>query len=108
MSDEAPSEFRRVVAELRDPSAELRLLAAKLQDELRGRKTRLAVDYFDNTIVIFYHRIVALYWRVADGELACFPTDWRQRTYRAASAVRAREITIRLMIEFVREFRNGA
>src|SRR5262245_7174172 len=97
-----------VVAELSDPSAELRLLAAKLQEELRNQETRLAVDYFDNNIVISYHRTIVLYWRVADGELACFPTGWRQRTYRTTGAVRAREITIHLLFEFVREFWNGA
>jgi hypothetical protein len=85
--DEAASEFHGVVGELRDPFAELRLLAAKCQEEQGGQETRLAVDQFDNTIVIFYHRTVALHWRVADRELTCFPTGWRQRTYRTSSAV---------------------
>ena len=99
--------FRAVVAELRDRSAELRLLAAKLQEELKGQETRLSVDYFDDTIVIAYRGIVAVYWRVADGELACFPTGWHRRTYTAAGVARAREIMIRLMFEFVRD-RSGA
>jgi hypothetical protein len=99
--------FRAVVAEVPDRSAELRLLAAKLQEELQGQETKLSVDYFDGTIVIAYRGIVAVYWRVADGELACFPTSWHRRTYRAAGVARAREITIRLMFEFVRD-RSGA
>jgi hypothetical protein len=95
--------FRAVVAEMRDQSAELRQLAAKLQEELKGQETRLSVDYFDDTIVIAYRGIVAVYWRLANEELACFPTAWHRRTYTAASVARAREITIRLIFEFVRD-----
>jgi hypothetical protein len=82
-------------------------LPPKLQEELKGQETRLAVGHFDDTIVIAHRGIVAVYWRVADGKLACFPTGWHHRTYTAAGVARAREITIRPMFEFVRD-RSGA
>lgn len=97
-----------VVAELRNTSAALRALAAKLQAELNDQERRLSVDYFDDTIVTAYHGIVAIYWRVADGELACSPTSWHRRAYTTGGVDRAHEITTRLMFEFVRDFRGGA
>ena len=100
--------FQAVVSERCDPSTELRLLAAKLQEELGDQQTKLVVDHLDGTIVIAYHSIVILYWRVVDGELVCYPTGWRHRTYRAPCAARAHEITIRLAFEFVRKSRSGA
>jgi hypothetical protein len=85
-----------------DASAQLRLLAARLQGELRDEETALTIDHVDNTIVVAYRGVVVLYWRVVDGELACFPTGWRLRTYTTPHALRARELTIRLLFEFVR------
>jgi hypothetical protein len=91
-------------AEPHDRRAELRLLAAQLHEELTDGEIRLSLIQIDNTIVIAYHHIVALYWEGTDGKLTCIPRGWRSGRYAAANAVRAREITIRLLFEFVREF----
>jgi hypothetical protein len=85
-----------------DAWTQLRLLAARLQGELRDVEAALTVDHVDNTIVVAYRGVVVLYWRVANGELACFPTGWRLRSYTAPHALRAHEITTRLLFEFVR------
>ena len=97
-----------VVTERRDPFIELGLLASSLEEELKNQETELVVDLVDNDLVIAYHHIVVLHWRVVDLELVCSPTCWRRITFTVASAERAREITIRLVFEFVRELQVGA
>jgi hypothetical protein len=95
--------FHAVVPKPCDPSNELRLLAARLQEELGDQETRLAIDHLDSNIVIAYHSIVIMYWKVVAGQLVCVPTAWHRQTYTAPCAVRAREITIRLAFDFVRQ-----
>jgi hypothetical protein len=92
------------VAESLDPSAPLLLLAANLEEELRNQGTHLSVRLWRTTLTITYHSIVVLNWRLVGRDLVCTPTGWRRKTYTAPGPIQAREITIRLVFEFVRSF----
>jgi hypothetical protein len=59
-----------------------------------------------NFLTVAYHQIVVLHWRIVGGDLVCFPTGWRRKTYTALGPTKAREITIRLVFEFVRQFQR--
>jgi hypothetical protein len=94
----------RAVAEVPDPFAPLRLLAANLEEEIRDQGTHLSVSVHQNSLAVAYHQIVILNWRVAGRDLVCTPSGWRRKTYTALGPTQAREITIRLVFEFVRLF----
>jgi hypothetical protein len=44
-------------------------------------------------------------WTAVGDELVCSPIGWHRRTYAAAGPEEARTIAIRLVFEFVRQFR---
>ena len=89
-----------------DPNAPLLLLAANLKEELRDQGGDLSVNLRRSFLTITYHQIVVLSWRVVGRNLVCTPTGWRRKTYTAPGPMQAREITIRLVFEFVRRFRT--
>jgi hypothetical protein len=94
------------VAEPLDPLAPLLLLAANLEMELRDQGMHLSVSVHRNSLAVAYHQIVILNWRVVGRDLVCTPSGWRRKTYTALGPTQAREITIRLVFEFVRQFRS--
>jgi hypothetical protein len=93
-----------VVAQVLDPFAPLLLLAANLEEELQAQGTNLTVSLQRNVLAVAYHQIVILHWRIVGDTLVCSPTRWRREAYTAAGPTSAREITIRLVFEFVRQF----
>ena len=93
-----------VAGKMRDPFAPLLLLAASLEEELRGQRTNLTVSLQRNFLTVAYDQIVVLHWRRVGSDLVCFPRC--RKTYTALGSTKAREITLRLVFEFVRQFQR--
>ena len=89
-----------------DPRGPLLMLAANLKEELRDQDANLTITLHRTRLTIAYHEIVVLNWKVVGRDLVCTPVGWRRKTYTASGPVQAREITIRLVFEFVRQFRR--
>jgi hypothetical protein len=86
-----------VAGKMRDPFAPLLLLAASLEEELRGQRTNLTVSLQRNFLTVAYDQIVVLHWRRVGSDLVCFPSGWCRKTYTALGSTKAREITLRLV-----------
>jgi hypothetical protein len=90
--------------EAHEPGALLRALAANLREELPERETGLTTDFQGTRLAIVYHHVVIMRWTTAADELICTPVGWHGRVT-AAGREEARTIAIRLVFEFVRQFR---
>jgi hypothetical protein len=90
-----------------DPNSPLTLLAESLQAELEDHPASLTIRLHRQRLTIAYHQVVVLHWKVVGCDLVCTPIGWRRKTYTALGPAQARNITIRLVFEFVRQFRDG-
>jgi hypothetical protein len=97
---------RASLAEQFDARAQLLMLDANLKEELRDQDANLTVTLHRARLTVAYHEIVVLHWKGVGSDLVCTPVGWRRKTYMAHGPVQAREITIRLVFEFVRQFRR--
>jgi hypothetical protein len=92
-------------AEQMDPKFELGLLASILREELPHENATLLVERRDDELVVAYHDLLVVSWRIIAGQLVCYP-ERRSHAYIASSAEHARQTTIRLVFEFVRRYRH--
>src|SRR5262249_5551139 len=75
-----------------------------LEADLQNQATSLMLCLHRNLLTIAYHQVVVLHWRMVGRDLIGAPKGWRRKTYTAPGPVTARDITIRLVFEFVRQF----
>jgi len=94
------------LAEQFDPRGPLLMLAANLKEELNAQETNLTITLHRTRLTISYHEIVVLHWKSVGRDLVCTPVGWRRKTYTAPGPSKAREITIRLLFEFVKQFQG--
>lgn len=87
---------------MRDPTSPLTVLAESLGADLQNQATSLSLCLHQALLTIAYHQVV--YWRMVRRDLICVPKGWYRKTYPAPGPVKARDITIRLVFEFVRQF----
>jgi hypothetical protein len=95
------------VRQPQDPNSPLTVLAASLEADLKNQATDLTLSLHRGQLTLSYHQIVVLRWRMVGQDLVCSLTGWRRKTYAASGPMQARNITIRLVFEFVREFRRA-
>jgi hypothetical protein len=89
---------------MRDPSSPLAALAESLKADLENKPTGVTLSLHRRRLTLAYHRTVVLHWRTVGRELVCAPTGWCRKIHTAPDPVQARDITIRLVFEFVRQF----
>lgn len=94
------------MAEQFDVQGPLLMLEANLKEELRDQEANLTITLHRARLTIAYHEIVVLNWKVVGRDLVCTPVGWRRKAYTASGPVQAREITIRLIFEFVKVFQS--
>ena len=82
------------------------MLEGNLKEELRDQDAYVTVTLHRARLAIAYHEIVVLHWKGVGSDLVCTPVGWRRKTYMARGPAQAREITIRLVFEFVRQIQR--
>jgi hypothetical protein len=92
------------LAEQFDARGPLLMLAANLKEELKAQETNLAVSLYRTHLIIAYHQVVVVHWKMVGRDLVGTPVGWRRKRYTARGPVQAREISIRLVFEFVKQF----
>jgi hypothetical protein len=92
------------LAKVFDPRGPLLMLEAILSEDLPAEHANLTIILHRTRLMIAYHHVVVLHWKVDGSDLVCTPVGWRRKTYAARGPAQAREITIRLLFEFVRHF----
>jgi hypothetical protein len=96
------------LAEQFDPRAQLLLLEASLKEELGDQQTALVVRLQRAGLTVAYHQTAVLRWTFVGQNLVCIPIGWCHKTYIASGPLQAREITIRLVFEFVQQLQSPA
>jgi len=91
------------LAEQFDPRAQLLLLEASLKKELGNQQTALTVRLQGAGLTVAYHQMAVLRWTFIRRNLVCIPIGGCHKTYLASGPLQAREITIRLVFEFVKQ-----
>ena len=94
------------LAEQFDPRAQLLLLEASLKKELGNQQTALTVRLQRAGLTVAYHQMAVLRWTFIRRNLVCIPIGGCHKTYLASGPLQAREITIRLVFEFVKQFQS--
>jgi hypothetical protein len=100
------TEGRMNLAEQFDPRAQLLLLEASLKKDLGNQQTALTVRLQRAGLTVAYHQMEVLRWTFVRRNLVCIPIGWCHKTYITSGPVQAREITIRLVFEFVRQLQS--
>jgi len=89
---------------MRDPISPLTVLAESLEADLQNQTTSLMLSLHRGLLTLAYHQVVFLHWRMVGRDLICEPKGWRRKTYTAPGPLKARDITIHLVFEFVQQF----
>jgi hypothetical protein len=96
------------LAEQFDPRAQILVLEASLKNELAGQETALTLCLQRSGLTIAYHQMTVLRWTSVRRNLVCIPIGGCHEAYVAHGPLQAREITIRLVFEFVKQYRGAA
>jgi hypothetical protein len=96
------------LAEHFDPRAQLLLLEASLKKELANQETALTVRLQRAGLTVAYRQMAVLRWTLIRRNLVCIPIGWCHKSYIASGPLQAREITICLVFEFVKQFQSAA
>jgi hypothetical protein len=91
---------------MRDPSSPLAVLAESLEADLGDEATGVTLSLHRRRLTLAYHQMVVLHWRTVGRELVCAPTGWSRKIYTAPGPVQARDVTIRLVFQFVRQLQK--
>lgn len=96
------------LAEQFDPRAQLLVLEASLKKELANQETALTLRLQRASLTVAYHQMAVLRWTLVRRNLVCIPIGSCRKTYVASGPLQAREITTRLVFEFVKQLRSSA
>lgn len=79
-------------------------LAARMQAELT-KYSPVSLELGEEAVLVAYRRLPFLCWSASEAGLVCSPLGWHRRPIVAETPAQAHQLTMRLVFEFVSEYR---